>query len=506
MGAIPGRALGKRSFRPTLRWVSLSRSAALLLLTLSACSGGGKGGGAPGTPSAPAADVPIVTAPGVLLGTAVVQPVDAGGGTVVEPSTGATVMVPTGAFTSATTVTVQPETDTLPNGLGNGVAISTGQAMQKPVVVQFGYGADVADPGSLRIAAQAADGSWRTLSPVGIDPAARTITAALPPSVPLASAASAGPAEGALAAGPLAASPLTSQTVAVVQMCRMAPATATVKATKTVDLLPLCMTGESHVCPELICDPGAPGSCYLDLTQTCLVFEEKPLLNVKAGYLRSWSVNGTVLGDSTVGTITPKDPAGATYTAPALTPSPNPVAVAFQSVLIADPRQKVQPSAAVTVTPDHYHVKVTLAGTAVQVCTFGFAATMDDGYEFDFDGLDGTNFTNQLAALSGVQAYGGGTLTLLGSYDASFAESATGLTSPLGGTVVDVLGQPALNPGCRWDYMGVIQTDPGGPPPPLPVPILEFTYKDTDFGSGNTDALPPIGLGPGLVATVVLTR
>lgn len=445
-----------------------------------------------------------MTPAGVAAGTAVVRPVDATGGTVQEPATGAMVTVPAGAVASSTSITVQPETDTLPNGIGNGVAISTGQALLKPLIVRFGYGADVADPGSLRLAAQAADGSWRTLSPVGIDPVARTITATLPPAVPLASGASAGRADGSLAAGPLAAAPLHSQTVAVVEMCHMAPATTSVKAGKTVDLLPLCMTADSQVCPELVCDPGAPQSCYLDLSQTCVVFQEKPLLNTRAGYLRSWSVNGTVMGDATVGTIALKDPAGATYTAPNLTPTPNPVPVAFQSVLIADPRQKVQPSAMVTVQPSNYHVKVTMSGADVPVCVYGTTTTMSDGYEFDFDGLDGSNFTNQVATIGALVSGGGGTLTLSGSYDAANAQSASGLTGPGGGEMVDVVGTGASDPGCVWDLGGgTILRDPGGPAPV--EPILSFTFKDADFGTGNTLTLPTTSNGV-VSTTIVLTR
>jgi len=466
-------------------------------MALAACGGGGSSGGSSPPAQTPSSDIPVITAAGTAAGNPVAQPVDAGGGTVAEPTSGAAVRVVPGTFAASTTVTVQPVTNLLPDGVGMGIAITTSQAPLKPLVVRFPYPADVADPSGIRLAARASDGSWRLLGPTAVDTANGLLIAALPTTLPTASALRAG-------SGPAAAAAPSSQNVAALETCRMVPAAKTIKAGDSVDLLPRCKMWETSDCDaDPICAADAPESCWGVQFVTCLVLEEHDMLNQKPGFTRSWSV----VAD---GTVTPKAISGATYKAPSLTPETNPVQVIFSSFKDgAALSQHVTPKALITVLPDHYHVKVSFVGSAYPVCTFG-VADLTDGFEFDLsgDGGTGTNFTNQTTVYGTVSpASGTGTVTLTGAFELIIAARnvVDTLVAPGGKLYWTVAGLAQNAPGCTWTVGDTTVTDPGGPPPVSETPIIDINFNPTDFGTGNTLTLPPQDLGR-LTATVTLTR
>jgi hypothetical protein len=62
------------------------------------------------------------------------------------------------------------------------------------------------------------------------------------------------------------------------------------------------------------------------------VTREYPFTNDKEPFARTWLVNGTLGGNSAVGTISKSGSSGATYTAPDKKPSPDTVTVIFQSI------------------------------------------------------------------------------------------------------------------------------------------------------------------------------
>ncbi len=147
---------------------------------LSSCGGSGGGGSrSTSTPPPPSGEVPVVTEAGTPTGPAVTQSIDAAGGTVTEPQTGAVVKAATGAFGAATDVTVQPVSDTLPFGIGDGVAVTAAQPPATPLIVTLPYDPATPGPTGLGLAVQQADGSWQSLEPVRIDTTAHTIAAAL---------------------------------------------------------------------------------------------------------------------------------------------------------------------------------------------------------------------------------------------------------------------------------------------------------------------------------------
>jgi hypothetical protein len=70
-----------------------------------------------------------------------------------------------------------------------------------------------------------------------------------------------------------------------------------------------------------------------DLTPLCskTVTKSYPYTNDKNDFVRLWTVNDILKGNSSVGKITPNNPSGATFTAPDQSPSPNTVKVGFIS-------------------------------------------------------------------------------------------------------------------------------------------------------------------------------
>ena len=304
-------------------------------------------------------ETPIKTAFGTPVGSATTQTFDATGGSFTEPSAGVTVKAFAGGFDSSAQVSVQPITNTLPDGIGMGVAISSSQPPKKPLIVRFGYGADEPDPNSLRLAMQADDGAWFSLAPVKIDTVNKTISAALPETLPTVSGASS-------RVTPKAA--LNLKRVVKYLGFYMKPRSATVKVGKSVDFVPWARVLEKEFCQTEDIPGDKPGDD--ELTSLCRpkkVVKEYPFTNNKAGFVRTWFVNGTEGGDSTIGTLQPKPSVGATYTAPGKAPSPNTVDVRFFSAKTGE-NQNAYASAKVTIVEADYKVGGDFVWKGAQAC------------------------------------------------------------------------------------------------------------------------------------------
>jgi hypothetical protein len=321
----------------------------------------------------PIDETPIKSAFGTPVGNAITQTFDATGGSFTEPSAGVTVKAFAGGFDSSAQVSVQPITNTLPDGIGMGVAISSSQPPKKPLIVRFAYGADEPDPNSLRLAMQADDGAWWSLAPVKIDTVNKTVSAALPDSLPIAAKASSRvkPTAG-----------LDLKRVVEYRAFYMKPKSATVKVGKSVDFVPYARVLERKLCDD---DPEIPGA----LSCVTQVVKEYPFTNDKTGFVRTWFVNGIDGGDSTIGTIKPKPTAGATYTAPAKIPNPNTVDVRFFSAKTGQ-NQNAFASAKVTIVSE-YTVVGDFTATGHLACT-GYLAVADltDHLEFKLTNNDST--------------------------------------------------------------------------------------------------------------------
>lgn len=437
---------------------------------------------------------PLVTAAGTPIGSAVTQAMDANGGIASEPQTGAGVRAPAGVFSSATQVTVQPVTNPLESGSGFGIAVSTDQPLQEPLIVKMPYGAEVTDPASLRLGVRADDGSWRILSPMRLDTTARTIEAALPPGAQASGARSS-------RVDATAAPTLNLANVMKFLGCQMVPPSKHLLPSKTVDLMPWCWVEElaEVPCPVQSCAVGAPDSCF---ETVCLdkLTNKYPLTNQKAGFTRTWGVEAA-------GTLQPKSPAGGTYTAPDKVPDNNPVLVYLRSVNDAHPTQVVMPVAKIYVEPDHYHVTVAVAVGRTPVCAIAGADSVSDGFSFDLSGAGedvGTSFSNQASSMTNPLCADGSKPTLLGTYDYVSASRADNLDGPgLDGSVnhhVTVWTSQSQSPPCACGQISV-----PGYGASAAAPGLEFAFADSDFLHGPSQTLAPINEGS-VVFTVTVEQ
>lgn len=377
--------------RPT----ALGTAAALALLA--ACGGGG--GGSSGAA--------ISTAVGTPVGAPVVQAVGSGGGTI--SGGGVTVTAPAGAFAGAQ-VTLQPVTDTL-SGAGQGIAISADAAWQKYLRVSFPLDPADADPEATGLAVQQADGTWLALEPVQVDTSAGTVTAGLPPVT--SPAAQAAPGRLAAVQAAAAASP---RVVVAFKRFYLKPEAATVAVKQALTLVPYARVLERP--RDCVLPPADPADELVPLPPSCWipVARDYPFLNDKAGFVRSWLVNGVDGGGAAVGTIAASGAAGGRYTAPASRPSPDTVTVTFLSY-DADTLQSVSPKARVKVTggvddwvvtqlqtpPQHHGVSsaVLLPGgyslTAARN-ELRFGAGRASGFEIRYEAAGSFTVTSQSAA------------------------------------------------------------------------------------------------------------
>ncbi len=316
----------------------------------------------------PIDETPIKTAFGTPVGGAVTQTFDATGGTFNEPTTGVTVKAFAGGFDSSTQVSVQPITNTLPEGIGMGVEISSSQPLKKPLIVRFNYDVAEPDPNSLRLAVQTDDGSWFSLAPVKIDTVNKTVSAALPDSFP--------PTKTSSQVKPKAT--LNLKRVVKYLGFYMKPENATVKVGKTAEFVPYARVLERiNDCVPTVSSDG-------ELSTLCPkpVVKAYPFTNNKAGFGRTWWVNGIEGGDSTNGTIQPKPTVGATYTAPTIVPFPNTVEVRFLSTKIGE-NPYAYTFAKVTIVGNNYKVVGDFTSVGYPACA-GFVGIADltDHVEF----------------------------------------------------------------------------------------------------------------------------
>ncbi len=129
-------------------------------LGILSCGGGGGGGGGSSVTSFTPTYTPA--AKGTPTGTAVTQSVDGTGGKVSSADGRLDVVIPTGALAAATPITIQPITNTAPNGLQDGDRLlPEGTTFARPVTLTFHLSDGQASGiGSTWIATQHADGLW----------------------------------------------------------------------------------------------------------------------------------------------------------------------------------------------------------------------------------------------------------------------------------------------------------------------------------------------------------
>jgi hypothetical protein len=277
------------------------------------------------TPPAPPAP-PLTTPVGTNVGSPVTQTVGASGGTITAG--GVKLEVLPGTLSNAS-LTLQPITDTL-NGSGQGVAISSDTAWSTFAVVRFPIDPSDEDPEGLGIAVQQANGSWRALEPVKVDVNAGTISVGLPANTEVA------------ASSLRAQAGLNLKRLVKVKkyFFKRTPSGNKVKVKKTQTFVPYAQVVEKEDIPDCkktqtfppTGDPEMDDLTPIAPSCTRQVTREYPFTNNKNGFTRLWAVNAEAPGNSTIGTISPTSPSGATYTAPDKKPNPDTVTVTFQSL------------------------------------------------------------------------------------------------------------------------------------------------------------------------------
>jgi hypothetical protein len=263
---------------------------------------GGPGGGGTGGGTDGGGTEPPVTAVGAALGQPTSARIGPAGGTLVSGDGQATLTVPAGALSAATTITMTPISNEAPAGaVGAWRFEPDGLVFARPANLRLS-GLTAEDQARLALATQAADGHWQV-------------------------------AGGAAMQGSDALS------VPVPHFSDWAFHEAKYLMPRRADVT----VGDSLIvhAMDLSCDTRAEPGCDL-LT---------PLVG-NATVLR-WEVNGVSNGNAQVGTLTPAggSPAGAQvrYTAPQRLPSPNPVAVT--AVLAGPGRSEIHLVAHLRVVP-----------------------------------------------------------------------------------------------------------------------------------------------------------
>ena len=455
-----------------------------LLVTLIAC---GTPANKPPVVEPPIDQTPIKSAFGTPVGSAVAQTLDAAGGTFDEPTTGVTVKALAGGFDASTQLSVQPITNTLPGGIGMGVAISSSQPFKKPLIVRFGYGADEPDPHSLRLALQADDGSWFSLSPVKIDTVNRTVSAAVPESLTTVAGASGQvkPQGG-----------LNVKRVVKYLSFYLKPGSATLKTGKSADFVPWARVLEKkNGCKEIV---DGLDEELASLPCPKPIIKDYPFTNDKTGFGRTWSVNGVVGGDSKNGMIEAKASVGATYTAPETAPSPNKVTLSFETTN-TETKQKLIVLAAVTILGNNYEVVGNYTASQFPVCRDG-AADLRDQVKFVLARTPDGEFNvkeiqNQTTQQTNFQSTADpGTATSTAPVEVfTLTDGIVDFDVAPTNTRVDLDGKGSTG-GCNTVY------PPGGglqfPPydePSLPIPVfLDFSFNDSAF-INNTQKVVGVG-------------
>ena len=122
----------------------------------------------------------LVTPVGTPIGNPVSKTIDASGGSITSPDGALKLIIPPGALSAATEISIQPITNEIPIGLYNGYSLTpNGQQFQTPVTLEFRYNdldLDTVDAAGLTVAYQNADQTWEAFTDVAVDTINKTVS------------------------------------------------------------------------------------------------------------------------------------------------------------------------------------------------------------------------------------------------------------------------------------------------------------------------------------------
>jgi hypothetical protein len=223
---------------------------------------------------------PAVTPVGINNGTAKTQTIGSAGGTIVSDDGEMEIVIPPGALSANTDITIQPVTNNAPNGRRKAYRCTPdGQQFSKDITIIFHYTEEDAARTKeefMQVAFQNADGTWKVVDKVTNDVGNKTLSASVNHFTDF----------------------------SAFDILRIEP-------------------------PSLYLRKGATGEYQISWAG----MSTNNLIAFGAGVLSRdpvWKVNGVTGGNSTVGTIQSTAPAIARYTAPASEPSTNPVDISVE--------------------------------------------------------------------------------------------------------------------------------------------------------------------------------
>ncbi len=342
-------------------------SAIVILMSVLAGCGGGGGGGNQETPrNNDSNPLPPSTPVGSVLGAAVSAVIGSDGGELQSADGSVTLLVPAGAFSADTTVSIQPISNEALGGIGNAFRIRPeGLHSNLPMTLRFKPGADDLQGSALRfinIGFQDSAGHWRVYEQPQRDSASNTV-----------SVQTTHFSDWSMLAG-----------------VQLRPGKATVKTAATQLLtIQYCESDEYPVD-----DP--------DYGQLPVLLECHAAPNTALS-AQHWSVNGAEGGSAVTGTVVAnadKDTGEAFYSAPYNVPDVNPVAVSVEVHDPENPGDKTLLVSNITLVPDtscDALKRIEFIEAGVAFAPFNWTASNDNqAYEGHQSGRLGGTMTNQI--------------------------------------------------------------------------------------------------------------
>lgn len=369
---------------------------------------------------------PVVTGRGTPNGSSVSQSIGPSGGSITSSDGILTLTVPAGALSSTKTITIQPITNEVSLGVGNGYRLGPdGTTFSQPVTLTFKYNDGMLDnkPAStLWVTTQNNDGSWSANIRSVVDESTKTVTAK--------------------------SSHFSDWSLGRFIDFKIAPNSATVMVGTSISLGLVGFSRDKEV--EDSPDDLVPLTPIVDngleplAPLTPIPPVESRLVDFR---VKNWSLNGVNAPVSNAnGSVTPSGNS-CKYTAPQKRPSGGTVAVTaeLETTNKEGSKSKLMVVSNITVIEGKYYLRLTIDGTEYMYIQYGFDgiippsdnfaianASLADGNVFTFGGgyYNGSELTNSFTAVFENPGTGTASVSCLNDHDSdddvAFAYSATG--------------------------------------------------------------------------------
>ncbi len=347
---------------------------------------------------------PIVTDRGTAQGNATTTTIGSGGGTLSSADGKLTVIIPVGALTSNTTVSILPISNEGPLGLGLGYRLSPeGTTFTKPVTLTFNYDEDLLDNTSedfLWVITQADDNSWRAVLKSEVNTIANTAT--------------------------VTTTHFSDWALGRFIDLNLEPASKTVLRGKSV-ALKLNGFSRDHAQTDDELVPLAPIDPNTDVLQllTTIALNEEQLLDFR---ITGWSLNGAGAPISNSNGSLSASKNTATYKAPDAKPTINPAAVSVHLEALQSGTSQITQytvTSSISVIESDLYVMVKVDGETHEY------------YQYGFNGSTPPDPNNISIANCGSNGDGG--LAITGSFIQNATTVVSGfaleISNPAGGTV-----------------------------------------------------------------------